>query len=104
MTLSSDRVVLKFHPGLRSIEVVSGRFKWAEPEDTDLFHEDWREVYIQTYTVAVDELMEMQNYSGHAKCPNTRNPPVGCQTCLNEFGDANAVWKRVMIINREWKK
>lgn len=98
-----DKIVLRIRPG--SIEVASpGTTLWAEFDDEDLFIEDWREPLMEEFQDAADALIEMQNYSGHARCPNTRNPPTGCQVCLDNFGDANAVWKCLMKINKNWTK
>lgn len=72
--------------------------------DADLFHEDWREGPLEEWIAAVDDLMEAQSHSGHAKCPNTKNPPTDCRYCLDHFGDANFVWKLLMIVNKKWTK
>ena len=100
-TLSSDgRVKVTFRP----FAVYGHLSVWREPDDADLFYEDWREVLLEEWVAAGEDLMEMQNHSGHARCPNTRNPPTACQYCLDHFGDANAVWKCLMLVNKTWKK
>lgn len=100
-TPSSDgRVVVTFRP----YAIVGHVSRWGDPDDADLFHEDWREPLLEEWNDAADALMEMQNHSGHARCPNTRNPPIGCQYCLDHFGDANAVWKCLMVVNKKWSK